>query len=213
MDESSGRPMAARGAAWRRRQRRLRSMLRHERQTVAMAFAECQHHSAQRQKTARAGAWVRPQEPGTQHFFLDDDSVPELGGSLPDRLADVRPQERVQRRTVEQIVDSMLVVPLLHTCVPQVVDSVVEVLKILDNSLPDVEQVTEVPKISLHKVPQLSSLLEPQVVEQLVDVSVPESVILARGRDAAGITWFYWWMTGIRHVQWTPQGFTASSGR
>ena len=158
MDESSGRPMAARGAAWRRRQRRLRSMLRHERQTVAMALAECQHYSAQRQKTARAGAWVRPQEPGTQHFFLDDGGVPELGGSLPDRLADVRPQERVQRRTVEQIVDSMPVGPLLHTRVPQVVDSVVEVLKILDISVPDVEQVTEVPKISLHKVPQLSSL-------------------------------------------------------
>ena len=25
--------------------------------------------------------------------FLDDDSVPELGGTRPDRLADVRPQE------------------------------------------------------------------------------------------------------------------------
>ena len=198
-------------------------MLRHERQTVAMALAE--YHSAQRQKTARAGAWVRPQEHGTQHFFLDDDSVLELGGSRPDRLADLRPQERVQRRTVEQIVDSMPVVPLLHTAVPQMVDSVVEMLKILDNSLPDVEQVIEVPTISLHKVPQLSSLLEPQVAEQLVDVPVPESVILARGRDAAGITWcqvaghqgtrrwVYWWMTGTRHVQWTPQGFTASSGR
>ena len=47
MDQSSGRPMAARGAAWRRRQRRLRSMPRHERQSVAIALAESQHHSAQ----------------------------------------------------------------------------------------------------------------------------------------------------------------------
>ena len=66
MDESSGRPMAAGGTAWRRQQR---SMLRHERQTVAMALAECQHHSAQRQTTARAGTWVRgarhgPTSPG-----------------------------------------------------------------------------------------------------------------------------------------------------
>ena len=31
-----------------------------------------------------------PQEPGTQHFLLDDDdSVPELGGSRPDRIATV----------------------------------------------------------------------------------------------------------------------------
>ena len=51
-----------------------------------------------------------PQEPGTQHFFLDDDSVPELGGSRPDRLVDVRPQERVPRRIVEQTVDTVPVV-------------------------------------------------------------------------------------------------------
>ena len=59
-----------------------------------MALAEFSHHAAPRGQTmARAGEWVRdevhgrvpeeptPQEPGTQHFFLDDDSVPELGGS------------------------------------------------------------------------------------------------------------------------------------
>ena len=42
-----------------------------------------------------------PQEPGTQHFTLDDDdSVLELWGSWPDRLYEVRPQERVQWRNV-----------------------------------------------------------------------------------------------------------------
>ena len=61
----SGRPMAARGAAWRRGQRRLRSMLRHERQTVAMELAAALHHSwgwglgmnvgVRAQKTASAG--------------------------------------------------------------------------------------------------------------------------------------------------------------
>ena len=77
----------------RRRQRRLRQWLRHERLSVAMALAESQHHTSRGQKTARAGGGVRdavhgevreallPQEPGTQHFTLDDDdSVPELGG-------------------------------------------------------------------------------------------------------------------------------------
>ena len=43
------------GSARRLRQRRLRSHLRHERMAVAMALAESTHHSAQRQKTARAG--------------------------------------------------------------------------------------------------------------------------------------------------------------
>ena len=44
----------AKSSAWRRRQRRLRSWLKHERQTVAMALAECLHHSAQRPEKARA---------------------------------------------------------------------------------------------------------------------------------------------------------------
>ena len=46
----------ATGAAKRRRERRLRSWLRHERMTVAMALAEVTHHTAPRgQKTARPG--------------------------------------------------------------------------------------------------------------------------------------------------------------
>ena len=44
------------------------------------------------------------------------------------KLENVRPQEQVQRRTVEQIVDSVPVVPLLHTFVPQMVHQLAEVL-------------------------------------------------------------------------------------
>ena len=47
------------GAAQRRRQRRLRSWLRHERMTVAMALAESTHHSSRGQKTAMARVWGR----------------------------------------------------------------------------------------------------------------------------------------------------------
>ena len=43
MDELSGQPS---GPARRRRERRLRSMLRHEQQTVRMALAAALHHSA-----------------------------------------------------------------------------------------------------------------------------------------------------------------------
>ena len=50
------------GAAKRRRERRLRSWAKHERQTVAIALAEALHHSAPRgHKSARAG--VRPGVP------------------------------------------------------------------------------------------------------------------------------------------------------
>ena len=113
-----------------------------------------------------------------------NDSVPELGGSRPDRLLGVRPQERVPRRIVEQIVDSAPVRPLLHDPEPQLVDSVVEVRKILDNLLPDVEQVIKVPKILPHAVPQRSSLQEPQTAEQLVAVPGFEFVIVRRAEGA-----------------------------
>ena len=132
-----------------------------------MALAEASHHTAPRgQRTARARGWVRdevhgrvpeaptPSEPSTRYFSLDDnDSVPELGGSRPDRLSGVRPQERVP-----QIVDSAPVLPLLHDPdpVPQMVDSVVEVLRFFLTRWPvaaeqtwdcEDEQVIEMPKI------------------------------------------------------------------
>ena len=134
-------------AAQRRRQRRLRSWWRHEQQSIAAALATSQHHSALRgQKMARAGegdlelnfaAKIRrhppPQAAGTVYYPMDVDDVPAARGSRPDRLSAVSgPQERVPRHTVEQIVDIVPVVPLLHVPAPQTVDSVVEVLKILD---------------------------------------------------------------------------------
>ena len=48
------------GAAMRRRQRRFRQWLRHERLSVAMALAENSHHAAPRgQMKARAGRGAR----------------------------------------------------------------------------------------------------------------------------------------------------------
>ena len=209
------------GAAQRRRGRRLRAAWRHEQQSIAQALAAYTHHAAPRgQSMARAGGWVRddvhgrvpgepsPQEPGTQHFFLDDDSVPELGGSRPDRLVDVRPQERVTRRIVEQTVDIVPVVQLLHVPVPQMVDSVVEVLKILDKSVPDVEQVIEVPKILQHVALQRSSLQEPQLAKQLVEVPTPVPCFPScaadgapAGGSAADRDSACWFLRGFRWVR------------
>ena len=131
----------AAGAAQRRRGRRLRAALRHERQSIAMALAELTHHTAPRGlRMARAGGWERqalrgdvpeqptPQGPGTQFFDLFDGSVPELGGTRPDRLVDVRPQELVQRRTVEQLVDAAPCLPALDAPVPLMVEQLVTVL-------------------------------------------------------------------------------------
>ena len=158
-----------------------------------MALAESTHHAALRgQKTARAGEWVRgeahgqvpeaptPQEPGTRYHDLDDVSVPELGGSRPDRLFAVSgPQERVQRHTVEQMADSAPVLPMLDAPVPLMVEQPVQVLKFLDISLPDVEQVIEVPKIFSEDIPSRSSVSEPQLADQLVEVPTNRVYALA----------------------------------
>ena len=150
------------GSARRRRERRLRAQWRHEHQTVATALAAATHHSAQRgewrdlheaprgQRTASAEATydaLRSQTTSvagdTEFFSLYEK---ELGGTRPDRLYEVRPQGRVQRRTVEQIVDTTLIVPSLDVPVPQRENHLVEGCRHLDLPIP--EQAIEVPKIS-----------------------------------------------------------------
>ena len=67
-------------------------------------------------------------------------------GAWPDRLFEVRPQERDQRHTVEQIVDNTLIVPSLDVPVPQMENQLVEVCPQLDTGIPGLA--IEVPKIS-----------------------------------------------------------------
>ena len=166
------------GAAQRRRQRRLLSWLRHERMTVAMALAEKLHHSSRGQKMARAGegdlemhytGTFRTHPPlqaaGTLYYPMDVDDVPAAGGSRPDRLTEVRPQERVQRRTVEQII----LAPMLDVPVPLMEEQLlVDAFALHDVRVP--EQVIEVPKILIDELPARTSVRVPQLAEQLVEV-------------------------------------------
>ena len=114
-----------------------------------------------------------PEDPGTQYFALHVDEVPAVGGSGPDRLPAVSgSQEWVQRRTVEQTIDTVVPLPMLDALVPQTVVQLVEVLRPCDTVVP--EQVIEAPKITLHDViPQRAVLPMPQMAEQLVDDPVP----------------------------------------
>ena len=104
---------------------------------------------------------------------MNVDEVPAVGGSRPDRLPDVSgPQERVQRRTVQQTIDIIVPLPMLDAPVPQTVVQLVEVLRPCDTMVP--EQVIEAPKITLHDViPQRAVLPVPQMAEQVVDEPVP----------------------------------------
>ena len=197
------------GAAKRRRDRRLRMRWRHEQLPLQMALTAALRHSRdvgpvtynalRSQKTAKAGEWVQgalhgedleaptPQEPGTQHFFLDDDSVPELGGVRPDRLFEVRPQERDHRRTVVQIVDNTLTVPScaadgestgadvpaahipeLAIVVPKISPPSRHCRRCVRFAEQTAEQLMEVPTIISY-----SSLLQ-RIMEQTVDIPVPQ---------------------------------------
>ena len=89
----------------------------------------------------------------------------------PDRIATLsRPQERDLRRTVEQIVDAVPLVPLLDDPVSQMVEQLPDVMRFFDFLLPVPEQVIEVPKILLDDVPMRTGVRDTQLAEQLVEV-------------------------------------------
>ena len=139
------------GAAFRRWERRLRSWLKHERMTVAMALAESLHHSAQRPEKA---------EEQDKHGALRRQKA------LPPRkrpgVLSIGQQCGVGFELVQA-----LAVPVL-----QMVEQHVEVLSFLSSCLLAVaEQVIEVPALSLPVCAvQRVVPLEPQMAEQLVEV-------------------------------------------
>ena len=131
---------------------------------------------------ARAGGWERvarhgqvpehptPQAASAQHFAMDagEDFGEAPAAGRPALLLEVLPQERVQQRTVEQIVDPVPVVPLLHVFVPQMVEQLVDILAPLDFRV--AEQVIEIPKIVCPPRAARTVLRAPQTADQLVEV-------------------------------------------
>ena len=158
---------------------------------MAAVLATFQHHSAPRgPRTARTGEGARdelhghapedaPPQAGTQYFAMDVDDVPAAGGSRPDRLPVVSgPQEWVQRRTVQQIVDYPSL-PILDDPEPLMVKQSVEVLRFFLTSWPvgaeqvrncEARQAIEMPKIITEDVPMRAVLRATLTVEQVVEV-------------------------------------------
>ena len=171
------------GSARRRRERRLHSMLRHERMSVAVALAEKLHHSACRAELSRkelvehvqhSAARGQKTASGREAEFFDVFDE-ELGGGRPPPLPEVAgPQARVWR-AVEKTEDFVLLVQIMDTPVPQVVYQPVDVLTRFDTPVP--QQVIEVPVISCPSRPPRAVLGEPQMAEQLVDVPTIVSLI------------------------------------
>ena len=95
----SGACDAGSGSARRRRERRLLSWLRHERMTVRMELTAALHHSAfkgagfETHDAPRSQKTVNSKRDAELFSLFEE----EIGGTRPDRLSNVRPQERVQR--------------------------------------------------------------------------------------------------------------------
>ena len=141
----------------------------------------------------------------------------EIGGSRPARGACAAGAGSAALRGA----DGCLRAELAGSCCSWAagVDQLMVVLQVLDMFI-QVDQGIEVPKIFLeHGIPQRAVVREPLLVDQLLDVPVPDNVILARGRsvpwcEVAAPCRGYWWITGTQHIQWLlPEGFTASPGR
>ena len=157
-----------RGAAWRRRQRRLRMHWRHEQFTLQMLLATYEHHAAPRgQMTARRGGWERVELHGD-----DPDDPHSPGGSLPWTWMRCLPPGRGQR-PVDQIVDTAPALPIPDVLVP-----LMGSLSFFDTLCPVAEQVIDVPKISLEDIPARRLCREPQLVE--VPTVVSYSSLLQR---------------------------------
>ena len=215
---SNSRVDIAAGAARRRRERRLRSWLKHERMTVAMALAEASHHTAPRgQRTARAGVWGRemnytatirdPPTPQPELFSLYDE---EPGGSRPDRMPALSgPQEQVLRHTVDQIVVAVSALPTFDVPVPQTVDQLVGALLHLDTPIPE-HAIFEVPKISCPSRFPRSALREPQKAEQLVEAPTLVSLVEVI-EQPVDIPVRAWYGTGGRLQGFLPGQSSSSS--
>ena len=103
-------------------------------------------------------------------------------GARPGSVTDPRPQERVQRHTVEHIVDyvrSAPMVQILDALVPQMVEQLPDIMHVFDTFTLDPEQVIEVPKMLPDDVLVRSAVRDTQLGEQLVEVPTEPGYALA----------------------------------
>ena len=159
------------GAVMRRRQRLLRAFHRHVQWQVKLELATTLHHSAQRPRPV-----VEEPKEGVEGetCFAPRRQKPPPPGTRPASLAEPRGDvERVQRHTVDQMVDAPLL-PTFDVPVPLMVEQLlVGVLSPLDFRV--AEQVIEVPKILLDDVLERTAVRVTQLAEQLVEVPTPVS--------------------------------------
>ena len=112
------------GAAMRRLQRRLRSWWRHEQQSIAMALAAAQHHSAQKSAGPVSHNVLRNQNTareGTEYYAMSE-HFDVVGAGWPPLFMEVQ-------CTVVPTVETFVPSPCLDLPVPQVVESIDQILQ------------------------------------------------------------------------------------
>ena len=157
------------GAAKRRRERRLRQFLRHERLPVAMVLSEKKHHTSRGSEEGQdqgGGARLPPQAAATEYYRLTDEEGGELVvGARPTPLAEGRPQGKVERHGgIGYEHDLALDAPVL-----QMVEEVDDVL------LPPLVLQEQAIVLEIPEVPRPSSVVravQPTDFEQVLDVPV-----------------------------------------
>ena len=138
----------------------------HEQLTLQMLLATYEHGQmkamSRGEESEMNNAFDQKTHPSraasTMYYRMDDD-----GGVLaarPPPLVEVRPQSGMQRHTVEQIIETFVLVQVLDAPVPQMGTQLVEFMQKLDTATP--EQVVEVPKLSQDRIIQRSVVCRPQ---------------------------------------------------
>ena len=150
-------------------------------------------------------AHLPPQAAGILYYPMDVDDLPAAGGSRPDRLSEVRPQERVQLHTLEQII----LAPMLDVPVP-----LMEEQLLVDAFAPHYihvpEQAIEVPKIPIGELFVRTPVREPQLSEQLVEVPTILSFSLLQRIVEQNVD-FPVPCGGVRGLQGFPPGQDSTS--
>ena len=113
------------------------------------------------------GQKTPPSTAGPVYFSYGGEDGPVDGRRPPCLGEPPGALDKFQQRTVEPIVETFVPVPILGVLVPQMVDQLVDVLKIIDISLPVLaEQDIDVPKINLQDPTPRRSVGVPTVVSR-----------------------------------------------
>ena len=169
-----------RGAAWRRRQRRLRPWWRHEQQTVAAVLATVTHHSHSKVGTANDAPRSQKKVTSTrvgpaEYYEVSSDDGRPTGEERPEALLEPWPLGKMERH--DGIAYEL--VQALDALVLQMVEQLPDVHRFFASCPPVVaERVVDVPKIILENIPsrRFCDGISERNVEQIVDSRVGEGL-------------------------------------